>query len=104
MTNLPTLSYDSQVQCEGMITSSECQKAIKLIKNNKAPGSDGLTIEFCKTFWTDMADTLIDSFKESFNIGHLAFSQNISILSLIFKKGNPEKLKKYRPISLTNVD
>ena len=101
---LPTLSYDSQEQCEGKITSSECQKAIKLMKNNKAPGSDGLTIEFYKTFWTDMSDTLIDSFNESFNMGHLSFSQNISILSLIFKKWNPEKLKNYRPISLTNVD
>ena len=104
ITNLPTLSHDSQEQCEGKITSSECQKAIKLMNNNKAPGSDGLTIEFYKTFWTDMSDTLIDSFNESFNMGHLSFSQNISILSIILKKGNPEKLKNYRPISLTNVD
>ena len=35
ITNLPTLSYDSQVQCEGKMSSSECQKAIKLIKNNR---------------------------------------------------------------------
>ena len=104
ITTLPTLSYDSQKQCEGEITIFECQKAVGLMKNNKAPSSDGLTIEFYKTFWTDIADTLIGSFNESFKLGHLSFSQNISILSLIFKKGNTEKLKNYRPISLTNVD
>ena len=72
-TNLPTLFCDSQEQCEGKITSSECQKAFKQMTNNKAPGSDGLTIEFYKPFWTDISDTLIDSFNESFNVGHLSF-------------------------------
>ena len=104
ITNLPTLFCDSQEQCKVKITNSESQQAIKLMKNKKAPGSDGLTIEFYKT-WTDISDTLIDSFIESFNVGHLSFSKNISISSLIFIKGNPEKLKKiYSPISLTNVD
>ena len=102
--NLQTLTYDNQKSCEGLITKLECQKAIKLMKNNKSPGSDGLTIEFYKTFWSDISDILIDSFNESFDLGHLSYSQNISILSLIFKKGDPDNIKNYRPISLTNVD
>ena len=104
MKNLPALTYENQLLCEGMITKLECEKAIKIMKNNKSPGSDGLTIEFYKTFWPDISDILIDSFNESFNLGHLSYSQNVSILSLIFKKGDPEKIKNYRPISLTNVD
>ena len=74
------------------------------MKNNKAPGSDGLTIEFYKTFWQEISGLLVDSFNESFDLGYLSHTQNISILSLIFKKGNPEELRNYRPISLTNVD
>ena len=104
LSDLPVLTKDSQKVCEGMITVAECQNAIKFMKNNKSPGLDGLTIEFYKTFWADISDMLIDSFNESLNKGYLSYSENVSIISLIFKKGDPKLLKNYRPISLTNID
>ena len=91
--------------CEGTVTLNECEKANKIMKNNKSPGSDGLTFEFYqyKAFWPDIADILVDSFNEAFTMGDLSYSQNLSILSLIYKKGDRANLKNYRPISLTNV-
>ncbi len=38
----------------GELTIDECTNAVKHLKTNKAPGSDGLTPEFYKTFWDDV--------------------------------------------------
>ena len=103
-TSLPILSLEDQNMCEGTVTLNECEKAIKIMKNNKSLGSDGLTVEFYKTFWPDIANILVDSFNEAFSMGNLSYSQNLSILTLIYKKGDQTNLKNYRPISLTNVD
>ena len=104
VTSLPLLSLEDQNLCEGSVTLNECEKAIKIMENNMSPGSDGLTVEFYKTFWPDVADILVDSFNEAFTMGNQSYSQNLSILSLIYKKGDRTNPKNYRPISLTNVD
>ena len=36
--------------CEGMITDDELTEALKLTKNNKSPGIDGIPYEFYKIF------------------------------------------------------
>ena len=69
------LSNDNKDICEGLITSKECEKAIKSLKNNKSPGLDGLTPEFYKTFWPTINKTVIDCFNESFEQGQLSDTQ-----------------------------
>ena len=98
------MNETDKIICEGKITKFECDAAMKLMKENKSPGLDGLSIEFYKTFWPELANIVIDSFNEAFEDGKLSESQNMSLLSLIFKKGDRTLLKNYRPISLTNVD
>ena len=44
--DLPTLSAEAVEICEGLITFEECTQAITQMKDNKTPGSDGLTKEF----------------------------------------------------------
>ena len=37
------------------------------MKNNKCPGSDGLSFEFYKMFWLDVKDMLLESLNEGYN-------------------------------------
>ena len=36
---------------EGELTIEECSRSVFQMKLNKAPGIDGLTVEFYRTFW-----------------------------------------------------
>ena len=37
--------------CDGLLNEGECKIALKEMKNNKSPGSDGITTVFYKIFW-----------------------------------------------------
>ena len=86
--HLPFLSDDDQAICEGKVNVLECEQALRCMKNNKSPGFDGLTVEFYKTFWHNLSDLIVNSFNESFDDGKLSELQNVSVLSLIYKKMN----------------
>jgi hypothetical protein len=45
------LQDQDQSICDGKVTEEECSKAINNMKSNKAPGLDGLTVEFYREFW-----------------------------------------------------
>ena len=98
------LSETDSDSCEGLITIEECEKALSKMDGNKSPRLDGLSTEFYKAFWNELGDLIVDSFNEAFENGMLSDSRNVSVLSLIFKKGDTSKIKNYRPISLTNTD
>ncbi len=75
------------------------------MKNNKSPGSDGLTVEFYKIFWNDIKQYYIDSINFSLANGTLTEMQKQGVITLIPKKdSNLEILTNWRPISLLNVD
>ena len=44
--NLPKLSNDDRLCCEGKLNLQECWEALNSMKNGKTPGNDGLTKEF----------------------------------------------------------
>ena len=44
--NIPRLTNELKLSCEGSITEEECVKALQSFQGNKAPGNDGLPIEF----------------------------------------------------------
>ena len=74
------------------------------MNENKSPGTDGLSIEFYKSFWCEVGNILVDSFNEAFTQNILSESRNTSIMSLKYKKGDRTDIKNYRPIHLTNTD
>ena len=75
------------------------------MKNDKSPGSDGLSVNFYKTFWDLIGPIVVESLNHGFERGFLATEQSRGVISLIPKPGkNTEFLHNYRPITLLNVD
>ena len=98
------LNDKEKLDCDGEVTDTECSEAIGNMKLNKSPGLDGLTVEFYRAFWGKLKIVLTDIYNKSYNEALMSYSQRSSILSLLFKKGDPLCLDNYRPISLLNVD
>ena len=71
MNQLIKLSDTDQTKCEGLITEAECISALKLMKNQKSPGSDGITVEFYKLFLNNIKEFYVNSINHSFQIGSL---------------------------------
>ena len=69
--------------CEGHVTKAECKQALKPFKMVKSPGNNGLSVEFYEFVWEDIADILINCFKDSYNEGALTTSQTQYIITLI---------------------
>ena len=56
------------------------------MRNNKSPGSDGLTTEFYRAFLDIISTYVVNSFNYAFNTGNLSISQRQGIISLIPKE------------------
>ena len=93
------------LSCEGKITLEVCAKVLESFQNNKAPGNDGIPIEFYKTFWPLISEPFINCVNECFEKGEMSCSQKQAVITLIEKKGKDRSfLENWRPISLVNVD
>ena len=56
------------------------------MSNNKSLGNDGLTKEFCKTFWEEIKIPLCNSITKSYQSGELSPSQRQTVIKLIEKR------------------
>ena len=99
-----TLNSDERQSLEGKISEVECEEAIRQMKTNKTPGSDGLPTEFFKQFWVHIKDILLKSLNEAYEKGELSCSQRRGIIKLLYKKNDKTLLNNWRPISLLNTD
>ena len=103
--NIPKLSQEQKVSCEGKITSEECALLLESFEDNKSPGNDGIPIEFYRKFWPLISDPFIQCTNECFEKGEMSCSQKQAVITLIEKKGKDRSfLENWRPISLVNVD
>ena len=103
-TNLPKLTDNDSRLLEGDITMSELTKALKNMKNNKSPGTDGFSSEFFKVFWKKIGIFVMRSVNYSYNIGELSLIQRQGIITLIPKENKSrQKITNYRPICLLNT-
>ena len=103
--NLPKLSNDDRLSCEGKLILQECWEALNSMKNCKTPGNDGLTKQFFVCFFNQLCKILVSTLNYSFDHGEMSTSQKQAIIVLIQKKDRDSRLiKNWRPISLMNVD
>ena len=83
--------------CEGLLSQEECCLALWGMASDKAPGRDGLPMEFYLKFWP------VDVLNSAYVSDRLSSSQRCGIISLSFKKGDRLDPKNWRPITLLNV-
>ena len=72
------------------------------MKNNKTPGIDGLTAEFFKQVPIALK-IILNCWNHSILVNSLPKIWNTAIINIIYKKGPPDDLNNYRPISLLPV-
>ena len=101
--SLPHISQDVS-GLMALISEDEILSAIKALRIGKAPGCDSLTAEFFKAFDVTIVPILVLVFHDVWNRKKMSDLQRLAVIILLFKKGNPQMLANYRPISLTNAD
>ena len=103
--NLKQLSYEQKEELNRDISSTEIQSAIKKFPLKKAPGMDGLLIEFYSTFWNKIDPLFIELIQTAQKSQSLPQTMYQAIISVIPKPGKKgETPSDYRPISLINCD
>ncbi|WVZ54295.1 hypothetical protein U9M48_005117 [Paspalum notatum var. saurae] len=84
-------------------SGEEVWKALESIGDLKAPGPDGMPAVFYKQFWNLIGEKVKKEVLEVLNGGNMPQGWNNTIIVLIPKTKQPERLKDLRPISLCNI-
>ncbi|GAB9465705.1 Pollike protein, partial [Globisporangium polare] len=86
------------------ITANDIYYALKATSKNKAPGPDGLPIDYYFTdlpLWCKILESVYGS---QFSKGRMSKFQRRAQVCLLYKKGDKSDPGNYRPITLLNVD
>ena len=97
-----SLSGGQSSLCEGHLTVDEVLSALRGMARRKAPGLDGLPMEFYLKFWPVVGADLVSVLNSCCDSGSL--SQRRGVISLSFKKGDRLDPRNWRPITLLNVN
>ena len=99
------ISNEVAATCDEPITLSEVTKALNTMKNNKCPGSDGLTVEFYKATWPKLQSHFMDMVNQVMVDGQLGPSARRGLMQLIPKKDKDTRhIRNMRPLTLLNND
>lgn len=84
-------------------TMEEVEEIVMNMSKNKAPGTDGYTVEFYQAGWHFLGKEVLDAVEESRMKQKIWPSINSTFLTLIPKNNNSEEVQGFRPIALCNV-
>lgn len=82
---------------------ADIQTAFLNLPKSNAPGPDGYPAEFFKANWSMVGKDMITTVKEFLSTGCLLQQWNSTIISLIPKKANANRMTEFRPISCCNT-
>lgn len=77
------------------VDGEEIRRTIFEMRNNKAPGLDGFTVEFFKKAWPIVGGDVIFAIKSFFESGMLLKEVNATIITLVPKKLNPSTMRDF---------
>ena len=101
---LPQLSPEEKTSLDRELSFDELTEAVGQMASGKAPGLDGLTIDFFKRFWITVGRDLHSVLVECMDNGVMPTSCRRAALSLLPKKGDLALLKNWRPVALLCTD
>ena len=81
----------------------DVEKRLKNLKQDKAPGPDGIHPKILKECAVELARPIYRIFRKSLDEGKLPSDWRTAVVSPIWKKGSRTLASNYRPISLTSV-
>ncbi|KAI3355854.1 hypothetical protein L3Q82_004224 [Scortum barcoo] len=103
-TGLLQVETEANTKLEAQLTPQELYAALMSLKSGKAPGIDGLPVDFYKSFWSVLGEDLLEVFNDCLERGRLPLSCRRAVITLLPKKGDLQELKNWRPVSLLCTD
>lgn len=90
---------------ESPFIEEEIRAALKSMKRNRSPGSDGLTVEFYSKFWKFLGKSFTALVNRLLGEGVLSTTQRKGLITLLCKdESRRTDLRAWRPITLLNCD
>ena len=103
LNNLKTgLSDQQKENLQTDLSEFEIETAISQMKQGKAPGPDGLSVEFYTQCWSIVKNDFVNVLKEMYSTQTIDNRIKSGFITLIYKKGPKTEISNYRPISLLN--
>jgi len=97
---LVKVTQDTNASLTRDLTVRDILDAIKALPKGKAPGHDGVPMEFFHEYAEEVAPTLLQAFAAMLNSGATSASINKGLITLIPKTGDRARLNNWRPIIL----
>ncbi len=95
--------YSQQVDIHPDFSPASIAKHLKLVNSQSSAGPDGYPGKFWHSLHSTLASPLSIIFNMSFITGCLPSCWKHSVITPVFKKGDPTSPSNYRPISLTSI-
>ena len=86
------------------LSDFEIETAISQMAKGKAPGPDGLSVEFYTRCWPIVKNDFVNLLNQMYSPQSIDNRTKSGFITLIHKKGPKTEISNYRPISLLNYD